>query len=188
MTRALQEPSGLPDSAGNGRRPEPPGFLSAYPGYRSTALLDWLRATEYSYLDAGGHVYLDYTGAGLPAQAQLNTFNLRLHRCKIAVWPELGSRYCTIRAGSETGSPSGCWRRRSPARWWTRRGMPPGRGNSAAGCSRRGWRWTSPPRWRCSWTWARAGGCARWPGGRAGAHAGGRWGARRAGRWPTPRP
>ena len=71
MTRALQEPSGLPDSAGNGRRPEPPGFLSAYPGYRSTALLDWLRATEYSYLDAGGHVYLDYTGAGRPAQAQL---------------------------------------------------------------------------------------------------------------------
>ena len=49
----------------------PPGFLSAYPGYRSTALLDRLRASEYSYLDAGGHVYLDYTGAGLPAQAQL---------------------------------------------------------------------------------------------------------------------
>ena len=45
--------------------------MSAYPGYRSTALLDRLRATEYSYLDAGGHVYLDYTGAGLPAQAQL---------------------------------------------------------------------------------------------------------------------
>ena len=47
------------------------GFLSAYPGYRSTALLDLLRATEYSYLDAGGHVYLDYAGAGLPSQAQL---------------------------------------------------------------------------------------------------------------------
>ena len=56
MTGALQEPS---------------GFLSAYPGYRSTAPLDQLRVTEYSYLDAGGHVYLDYTGAGLPAQAQL---------------------------------------------------------------------------------------------------------------------
>jgi selenocysteine lyase/cysteine desulfurase len=27
--------------------------------------------TEYSYLDAGGHVHLDYAGAGLPARAQL---------------------------------------------------------------------------------------------------------------------
>ena len=71
MTRALQEPSGLPGSAEKDRRPEPPGFLSAYPGYRSTALLDRLRVTDYSYLDGGGHVYLDYTGAGLPAQAQL---------------------------------------------------------------------------------------------------------------------
>ena len=44
---------------------EPPGFLSAYPGYQATALLDRLRATEYSYLDAGSHVYLDYAGAGL---------------------------------------------------------------------------------------------------------------------------
>jgi selenocysteine lyase/cysteine desulfurase len=71
MARALHEPSGLPGSVENDQRPEPPGFLSAYPDYRDTALLDRLRATEYSYLDAGGHVYLDYTGAGLPAQAQL---------------------------------------------------------------------------------------------------------------------
>jgi selenocysteine lyase/cysteine desulfurase len=82
MTRALQEPSGLPGGAGKDRRPEPPGFLSAYPGYRSTALLDRLRATEYSYLDAGGHVYLDYTGAGLPAQAQLSAHAERMRgRC-----------------------------------------------------------------------------------------------------------
>jgi len=67
MSRALQEPSGLPGSV----EKEPTGFLSAYPGYRSTVLLDRLRASEYGYLDAGGHVYLDYTGAGLPAQAQL---------------------------------------------------------------------------------------------------------------------
>jgi selenocysteine lyase/cysteine desulfurase len=71
MTRTPQERLGLPSSAGNDRPPEPTGFLSAYPGYRSTVLLDRLRATEYSYLDAGGHTYLDYTGAGLPAQAQL---------------------------------------------------------------------------------------------------------------------
>ena len=58
------------------------GFLLAYPGYRSTALLDRLRATEYSYLDEGGHVYLDYTGAGLPAQAQLNAYAERMRgRC-----------------------------------------------------------------------------------------------------------
>ncbi len=71
MTRTLPERSGLPGSTGNGRPPEPLGFLSAYPVYQSTALLDRLRATQYSYLDAAGHVYLDYAGAGLPAQAQL---------------------------------------------------------------------------------------------------------------------
>ena len=81
MTRALQEPSGLPGGTGNDRPPRA-GFLSAYPGYRSTALLDRLRATEYAYLDAGGHVYLDYTGAGLPAQAQIRAHAERMRsRC-----------------------------------------------------------------------------------------------------------
>ena len=61
---------------------KPAGFLSAYPGYRSTALLDRLRATEYSYLDTGRHVYLDYAGAGLPAQAQLDAHAERMRgRC-----------------------------------------------------------------------------------------------------------
>ena len=69
-------------SARNGMPPEPPGFLSAYPGYRSTALLDRLRATDYPYLDAAGHVYLDYTGAGLPARAQLAAHAERIRgRC-----------------------------------------------------------------------------------------------------------
>ena len=71
MTRTLYERSAPPGGTSDDRPPEPPGFMSAYPGYQSTTLLDRLRATEYSYLDAGGHVYLDYTGAGLPAQAQL---------------------------------------------------------------------------------------------------------------------
>jgi hypothetical protein len=79
MTTTLNERPGLPGSVENDRRPEPPGFLSAYPGYRGTALLDELRATEYAYLDEGGHVYLDYTGAGLPAQAQLAAHAGRLH-------------------------------------------------------------------------------------------------------------
>ncbi len=82
MTATLQEPSALPGSAGNDLPPGPPGFLSAYPSYRSTALLDRLRATEYSYLDADGHVYLDYAGAGLPAQAQLTAHAERMRgRC-----------------------------------------------------------------------------------------------------------
>ena len=82
MTTTLPEHPGLPGSAGCGRPPEPPGFLSSYPGYRNTALLDQLRATEYSYLDAGGHVYLDYSGAGLPAQAQLAAHAERMRgRC-----------------------------------------------------------------------------------------------------------
>jgi molybdenum cofactor sulfurtransferase len=40
-------------------------------GLAETALLDELRRAEYARLDAGGHVYLDYTGAGLYAQSQL---------------------------------------------------------------------------------------------------------------------
>jgi Aminotransferase class-V len=82
MTTTVNEPSGWPGSVEDDQRPEPAGFLLSYPGYRSTALLDRLRATEYSYLDAGGHTYLDYTGAGLPAQAQLNAHTERLRaRC-----------------------------------------------------------------------------------------------------------
>ena len=78
MTRTLDKRYGLPGSAGDDRRAEPPGFVSVYPGYRGTALLDRLRTTEYSYLDAGGHVYLDYAGAGLPAQAQLDAHAKRM--------------------------------------------------------------------------------------------------------------
>jgi selenocysteine lyase/cysteine desulfurase len=82
MTTTLPERSGPRGTAEQDRSPEPPGFLAAYPGYRSTALLDLLRATEYSYLDAGGHVYLDYTGAGLPAQAQVAAHAERMRvRC-----------------------------------------------------------------------------------------------------------
>ncbi|HEX4087408.1 MAG TPA: aminotransferase class V-fold PLP-dependent enzyme [Trebonia sp.] len=53
-------------------------FNAAYPGYETTARLDELRATEYSYLDQGGHVYLDYTGSGLPARTQLHAHAARL--------------------------------------------------------------------------------------------------------------
>jgi hypothetical protein len=53
-------------------------FHTAYPEYATTARLDELRAAEYSYLDAGGHTYLDYTGAGLAADAQLRAHVQRL--------------------------------------------------------------------------------------------------------------
>ena len=72
MTTISPERPGVLGRVASDRGAEPAGFLAAYPGYRSTALLDRLRATEYSYLDAGGHVYLDYAGAGLPAQAQIS--------------------------------------------------------------------------------------------------------------------
>src|SRR5512140_1183941 len=46
-------------------------FLKAYPTYRGTQLLDELRRTQYARLDAGEHIYLDYTGGGLYAESQL---------------------------------------------------------------------------------------------------------------------
>ena len=46
-------------------------FRQAYPAFDSTNKLDQLRATEYARLDRHGHVYLDYTGGALYAEAQL---------------------------------------------------------------------------------------------------------------------
>ena len=53
-------------------------FRAAYPDYAATVRLDELRSSEYSYLDEGGHVYLDYTGAGLAARSQLAAHAARL--------------------------------------------------------------------------------------------------------------
>lgn len=44
-------------------------FLSAYPEYASTAALDEVRAREFTRLESGGHVYLDYTGGSLYSEA-----------------------------------------------------------------------------------------------------------------------
>ena len=46
-------------------------FITQYPDYAKTALLDELRATEYRRLDEQGQVYLDYTGGSLYAESQL---------------------------------------------------------------------------------------------------------------------
>ncbi len=47
-------------------------FLRNHPEYAATAPLDELRASDFGRLDAGGHVYLDYTGGGLFAASQLH--------------------------------------------------------------------------------------------------------------------
>lgn len=57
---------------------EPAEFLAGHPEYETTRRLDELRATEYSYLDDQGQVYLDYTGAGLAADAQHGAHHARL--------------------------------------------------------------------------------------------------------------
>ncbi|KOS16915.1 Molybdenum cofactor sulfurase [Escovopsis weberi] len=57
-----------------------PDILEKYPEYASTALLDELRFREYGYLDEQGHTYLDYTGSGLAARAQLKAHHDRLAR------------------------------------------------------------------------------------------------------------
>jgi molybdenum cofactor sulfurtransferase len=46
-------------------------FRREHHRYADTAVLDELRSSEYARLDAGGHVYLDYTGGGMYARSQL---------------------------------------------------------------------------------------------------------------------
>ena len=46
-------------------------FLTEYPEYAQTALLDQLRASDYERLDRLGHTYLDFTGGGIYAASQL---------------------------------------------------------------------------------------------------------------------
>ena len=47
-------------------------FIRKFPTYLETIHLDRLRAADYPRLDQDGHIYLDYTGAGLYAQSQLD--------------------------------------------------------------------------------------------------------------------
>ena len=46
-------------------------FQRRYLAYAGTAVLDGMRARDYTRLDATGHIYLDYTGGGLYAESQL---------------------------------------------------------------------------------------------------------------------
>jgi selenocysteine lyase/cysteine desulfurase len=63
---------------GQGKPGAMSAVLDAYPEYRTTSRLDELRATEYAHLDKQDHVYLDYTGSGLAAYAQLRAHEERL--------------------------------------------------------------------------------------------------------------
>ena len=47
-------------------------FRRAHLRYDDTTVLDELRRSDFTRLDTGGHVYLDYTGAGLYADRQLS--------------------------------------------------------------------------------------------------------------------
>jgi hypothetical protein len=63
---------GDPAVRAGGGRPAGAGIVPCGPSrLRRHWALDSLRASEYWYLDADGQIYLDYTGAGLPAQAQI---------------------------------------------------------------------------------------------------------------------
>ncbi len=46
-------------------------LLERFPAYAGTRVLDDLRRTEYARLDALDHAYLDYTGSGMYADAQV---------------------------------------------------------------------------------------------------------------------
>ncbi len=46
-------------------------FIRCYPEYAATSKLDELRLSDFSRLDAQGHVYLDHTGGGLYAASQV---------------------------------------------------------------------------------------------------------------------
>src|SRR5664279_5205813 len=55
-------------------------FAQTHPNYAATAKLDALRATEYARLDEQQQVYLDYTGASLYAESQLQEHMLMLQK------------------------------------------------------------------------------------------------------------
>ena len=54
-------------------------FLQKYPAYKQTQMIDDLRKRDYSRLDAGEHVYLDYTGGGIYAESQIQKHQQLLH-------------------------------------------------------------------------------------------------------------
>ncbi len=66
------------------------GFSRAFPSYARTATLDVMRAVEYARLDRSGQAYLDYTGAGQYADAQIRA-HLQILRGSVLGNPHSGS-------------------------------------------------------------------------------------------------
>ncbi|OBT40181.1 hypothetical protein VE00_08838 [Pseudogymnoascus sp. WSF 3629] len=62
--------SGIPGRA-RAHKHDEKSFIEAYPKYKSTSHIDEVRRSEYPMLDLQGHIYLDYTGAGLYSNRQL---------------------------------------------------------------------------------------------------------------------
>ena len=54
-------------------------FLKKYPTYTRTLSIDVLRESEYSRLDRGKHIYLDYTGGGIYAESQIKKHHQLLY-------------------------------------------------------------------------------------------------------------
>jgi molybdenum cofactor sulfurtransferase len=54
-------------------------FIEEYPTYKKTESIDALRKKDYARLDAGEHVYLDYTGGGIYAESQIKKHHQLLH-------------------------------------------------------------------------------------------------------------
>jgi len=54
-------------------------FLKQYPTYEKTESIDALRKKDYSRLDRGEHIYLDYTGGGIYAESQIQKHHQLLH-------------------------------------------------------------------------------------------------------------
>ena len=69
---------------------EQEAFARAHPGYARTATLDVMRAVEYARLDRSGQAYLDYTGAGQYADAQIRA-HVQLLRGSVFGNPHSGS-------------------------------------------------------------------------------------------------
>jgi molybdenum cofactor sulfurtransferase len=77
MATLVERPGVRFDPSGRARAEA--AFLDANPSFRGTAILDELRASEYGRLDAGGEVYLDYTGGSLYGESQVEA-HLRMLR------------------------------------------------------------------------------------------------------------
>ena len=108
-------------------------FERRYPAYAGTAVLDGMRARDYTRLDAAGHVYLDYTGGALYAESQL-------------------ARHRDLLAGAVFGNPhsQNVPSQEAPPGW-----RRPGRRSwRSSGPHRRSTRSSSPPTpaARCGWS------------------------------------